>query len=103
MSMDGWVDRLAPEDLAFLKRFLLASGTLKDVAAEYGISYPTVRLRLDRLIAKVKLLDEAEPSGRFEAGLISAFADGAIDDRTFRMLLDAHRVDLEELKGSDDA
>src|SRR5262249_30844996 len=41
-----WVDLLSEEDLAFLKRFLLASGTLKDLASQYGISYPTVRLRL---------------------------------------------------------
>src|SRR2546430_7511402 len=36
---------LSEEDLGFLKRFLLAGGTLKDLAAQYGISYPTVRLR----------------------------------------------------------
>jgi len=50
-----WIEHLSDEDLGFLKRFLLAGGTLKDLAAQYGISYPTVRLRLDRLIDKVKL------------------------------------------------
>ena len=47
-----WIDELSDEDLAFLRRFLLASGTLKQLAEDYGISYPTVRLRLDRLIAE---------------------------------------------------
>ena len=37
------------------RRFLLASGSLKEVAGEYGVSYPTVRLRLDRLIQKIRL------------------------------------------------
>jgi hypothetical protein len=101
MESDRWVDRLSGEDLAFLKRFLLASGTLKDLAAEYGISYPTVRLRLDRLIEKVKLLDEAGPTGRFETQLVSLFAEGAIDEKSFRTLVEAHRADLEEKTGAD--
>lgn len=98
MDHDRWVDLLADEDLTFLKRFLLASGTLKDLAAEYGISYPTVRLRLDRLIDKVKLIDEAAPSGKFEAELISVFSSGGIDDRAFRQLLGAYRSERAESK-----
>ena len=46
---------LDEEDVAFIRRFLLASGSLKEVAGEYGVSYPTVRLRLDRLIQKIRL------------------------------------------------
>ncbi|WP_297720373.1 DUF2089 family protein [Intestinimonas sp.] len=49
---------LEEEDVAFLRRFLLASGSLKEVAGEYGVSYPTVRLRLDRLIQKVRLAED---------------------------------------------
>ena len=52
-----WVDALEEEDLWFIKRFVLASGSMKELASGYGISYPTVRLRLDRLIQKIKLLD----------------------------------------------
>ena len=53
-----WMVDLEEEDVAFLRRFLLASGSLKEVAGEYGVSYPTVRLRLDRLIQKVRLADD---------------------------------------------
>ncbi len=53
-----WMADLEEEDVAFLRRFLLASGSLKEVAREYGVSYPTVRLRLDRLIQKVRLADD---------------------------------------------
>ena len=50
-----WMAELDEEDVAFIRRFLLASGSLKEVAGEYGVSYPTVRLRLDRLIQKIRL------------------------------------------------
>ena len=53
-----WMADLDEEDVAFIRRFLLASGSLKEVAGEYGVSYPTVRLRLDRLIQKVRLADD---------------------------------------------
>ena len=41
---------LSPEQQRFALDFLRASGSLKQVAAEYGVSYPTVRARLDRII-----------------------------------------------------
>ena len=50
-----WMAELDEEDVAFIRRFLLASGSLKEVAGEYGVRYPTVRLRLDRLIQKIRL------------------------------------------------
>lgn len=89
-----WIDDLAEEDLAFLKRFLLASGTLKDLANQYGISYPTVRLRLDRLIEKVKLLDQHRASGPLERTLRLLYADGRLDDEAFAELLRAYRKEV---------
>lgn len=56
----GWMANLEGEDVAFIKRFLLASGSLKEVARQYGVTYPTVRLRLDRLIQKIEAADEGE-------------------------------------------
>ena len=53
-----WMAELEEEDVAFIRPFLLASGSLKEVAGEYGVSYPTVRLRLDRLIQKVRLAED---------------------------------------------
>ena len=96
MTTDGerrWIDYLAPEDLAFLKRFLLSSGTLKQLATEYGVSYPTIRLRLDRLIEKVRLIEEHTAAGPFEVTLRSLYADGRLDDEVFRNLLAAHRTE----------
>jgi len=85
-----WIDGLAQEDLAFIKRFILASGSLKAVAAEYGVSYPTVRGRLDRLIAKVEAIDRADVSDPFERRLRVLVADMVVSPTVARDLLDAH-------------
>lgn len=55
-----WINSLDDEDVSFIKRFLLASGSLKEMARQYEVTYPTVRLRLDRLIQKIKINDDAE-------------------------------------------
>jgi len=94
---ERWTDHLNDEDLAFVKRFVLASGSLKELARGYGISYPTVRLRLDRLIGKIKVLDEHAITSRFERVLRAQYAEGNIDLETLKRLLAAHR---EEMGGS---
>ena len=53
-----WMAGLEEEDVAFIKKFILASGSLKEVAEQYGVTYPTVRLRLDRLIQKIRLTED---------------------------------------------
>ena len=45
--------RLPAEDQEFIVRLLEASGSLKELARMYGISYPTVRNRMDSMIEKV--------------------------------------------------
>ena len=55
-----WMADLENEDVTFVKKFLLASGSLKEMARQYGVTYPTVRLRLDRLIQKIKLSEDTE-------------------------------------------
>ncbi|PDH72976.1 hypothetical protein TY90_06505 [Bacillus licheniformis] len=51
---------LEEEDVEFIKNFMLKSGSLKEIAKSYQVSYPTVRVRLDRLIQKIQLIDELE-------------------------------------------
>ena len=77
--------------MAFLKRFVLAGGSLKDLATVYGVSYPTVRLRLDRLIAKIQVFDRQDISDEFERVLRAQFADGKLDAATFKRLLSAYQ------------
>ena len=87
----SWIDELTEEELAFLKRFILASGSLKELAEAYGISYPTVRLRLDRLIAKVKLLERRDIGDEFERMVRMLYVEGKIDQETLKRLLVAHK------------
>ncbi len=42
--------RLSTDHLSFLEVFIKNRGVIKDVEAELGISYPTVRARLDEVI-----------------------------------------------------
>ena len=51
----NWFLDLEEEEQEFLKRFILASGSLKQLAKDYEVSYPTVRIRVDKIIQKIKL------------------------------------------------
>ncbi|HKW29977.1 MAG TPA: DUF2089 family protein [Verrucomicrobiae bacterium] len=87
----NWMDFLEDEDLAFIKRFILFSGSLKDLADAYNVSYPTLRLRLDRLIDKIKILDNQRIDDDFERQLRAHFADGRLDSQIFKKLLTAYQ------------
>jgi hypothetical protein len=93
-----WMDFLEEEDLAFVKRFILLSGSLKELAEVYGVSYPTLRLRLDRLIQKIKILDDQRIEDRYERFLRAQFADGKLEPGTFKQLLGAYQ---QQKKGSE--
>ena len=89
-TIPGWMAELEDEDLAFVKKFILASGSLKEVASVYGVSYPTVRLRLDRLIQKIKLSEttEADPY----VSLVKRLAvDDKLDFDTAKILITEYR------------
>jgi hypothetical protein len=101
MFRSRWLDYLSDEDLAFVKRFLLTSGSLKELATAYGISYPTVRLRLDRLIAKIQVVENQEVRTEFERVLRAEHAEGKIDADTLKKLLTAYQQDLEERREND--
>lgn len=55
-----WMVNLEEEDIMFIKKFILASGSLKEVANIYDVTYPTVRLRLDKLIQKIQISEETQ-------------------------------------------
>ena len=46
--------RLPQDDQAFILKFVKCSGSLKDMAKQLGLSYPTVRNLLDEIIQKIK-------------------------------------------------
>ena len=89
---------LEDEDLAFIRRFVLASGSLKEVARQYGVTYPTVRLRLDRLIQRIQMAEQAE-----QEPYIALIKRLAIDDKlgydTAKLLIAEYKKMDKEKKG----
>lgn len=83
------IENLDDAEIDFIKRFILESGSLKEMAAIYGVSYPTVRLRLDRLIEKIRLSDKEDLS------YVSLIKSMAIDGK---ITLDAAKILIEEYK-----
>ena len=86
----GWMAELEDEDVVFIKKFILSSGSLKDMAGQYGVTYPTVRLRLDRLIQKIKLGEDtaADPY----IGLIKRLTvNDKLDFDTAKVLINAYK------------
>ncbi|HEC23326.1 MAG TPA: DUF2089 domain-containing protein [Chloroflexi bacterium] len=49
-SPGGFLSRLSAEQLAFVETFIRCEGKIKRVEKELGISYPTVRARLEEVI-----------------------------------------------------
>ena len=91
-----WMANLDDEDLSFIKNFIMASGSLKEIAKQYEVTYPTVRLRLDRLIQKIKISDDNanEPY----ISLIKRLAvNDKIDFETAKILVSEYK----KMKGED--
>jgi hypothetical protein len=93
----AWFVHLEEEDQQFIKRLVLASSSLKELAEHYGVSYPTIRLRLDRLIERIKLLDDVPPQNEFQARVRLLVADGEISPKLGKELMQLHQ---SSLKGS---
>ena len=89
-----WMEALEDEETAFIRRFVLASGSLKEMAAQYGVSYPTVRLRLDRLIQKIRLSEETE-ADPYVALVKRLAVDDKLDFDTAKLLLNEYRKTKE--------
>lgn len=52
--------RLSAEEQQFVMAFVKCSGSLKQMAADMGLSYPTVRNMLDQIIDNIKKFEDNE-------------------------------------------
>ena len=85
-----WMVNLEEEDVSFIKKFLLASGSLKAMAAQYGVTYPTVRLRLDKLIQKIQISETAAKDPYI--ALVKRLAvDDKLDFDTAKLLISEYK------------
>ena len=68
---------LSEEQLNFVKTFVLSRGNIREVEGKLGISYPTVRAKLDEAIRAISgsgepTLTKAEILDQLESGAIDA-------------------------------
>jgi|HubBroStandDraft_6_1064221.scaffolds.fasta_scaffold1409504_1 hypothetical protein len=83
-NLDGQFDlplllQLPPDDLVFVAEFLRSSGSLKAMASLSGTSYPTVRNRLDQIIARLEELERGIQKRRHE--ILDALENGRMSAR----------------------
>jgi hypothetical protein len=95
----GRFGRLSREQLALLESFLRSRGNLKDLERELGISYPTVRGRVEALLRALGLADgdATAVEEQMEAGASNATSDDEADER--RAILDRlarHEISAED-------
>ncbi|MCU7737608.1 DUF2089 family protein [Priestia megaterium] len=90
-DVPSWILSLESDDVEFIRKFVLNSGSLKQLAKDYEVSYPTVRIRLDRLIQKIKINEEED-----KEELISLVKKLAIEER---ISLEDAKLIIEKYKG----
>jgi hypothetical protein len=92
--------QLSEEDLNMVTAFVLVSGSIKDLARQYGISYPTMRQRLDRLIERVQALLDGAPADPLNDYLADLLSKGLLTPNVARRIRDLHRAALpDDLQG----
>jgi len=89
---------LGEDDLNMVTAFILASGSIKDLARKYGVSYPTMRARLDELIARVSAKIDNRPSDPLRDYLADLIARGQVSFAVARRIRDLHDEALKHQK-----
>lgn len=89
-----WTSLLEVEDWNFIRRFVLASGSLKEVAKQYEVTYPTVRLKLDRIIQKI-LLSQSPQEDTYVTMIKKLVLDGDLQYNTAKILIQEYRKKTE--------
>ena len=90
-----WILSLELEDAAFLRNFVLRPGPLKEITRLYGVSYSTVRLRLDKLIQKIELSNQQEEEP-FSAFIKELAVDFRIDLETAKLIIEKYKNEKEQ-------
>jgi hypothetical protein len=88
---------LSREQLALLESFLRSRGNLREMERELGISYPTVRGRVEALVRALGFgpRSDADADPESDAGL-DPIRPSAPDDRTVRATIAGDRTTILE-------
>ncbi|MGQ0627176.1 MAG: DUF2089 family protein [Phycisphaerales bacterium] len=92
---------LPTEDLDMIVELVLRSGSLKDLAAEYGVSYPTIRLRVDKLIERLRGAVEGRTPDALTEHLAGLVEQGQLTPVQAREIRDLARAAKPEPAGGE--
>jgi len=79
--------RISTDEQQFIELFVLASGSLKQMAQILGVSYPTVRNRLDKLIRVLK--EEKQKDDKRKQKILEDIEAGRISAKQGMRMIDA--------------
>ena len=91
------LSHLDEADQEFVIRFVLASGSLKDIAQGYGVSYPTIRARLDRVIGRLQELRRGQRVSPLRELLAKLVEKGELGATAARRILEEHRKEIDQM------
>lgn len=94
-NVPNWILSLDEEDIEFIKNFVMNSGSLKEIAKVYDVSYPTVRIRLDRLIQKIRLNDAVD-NEEFIQFIKKLSIDDRINLEEAKLIIEKYKKDRNE-------
>ncbi|MFF2288974.1 DUF2089 family protein [Peribacillus butanolivorans] len=94
-EIPGWIMSLDKESVEFIRKFILNSGSLKNMAKIYDVSYPTVRSKLDHLIKKIELNSKKE-----DVEFVNLIKNLVIDERlsldTAKLIIDKYKSERSD-------
>ncbi len=82
---------LPREDLDLIVELVLRSGSIKDLAAAYGVSYPTIRIRLDKVIARLQAARDGKKPDPLSELLAAMVERGELNATSARAIRDVAR------------
>jgi hypothetical protein len=97
---DHALTQLPREDLDLILELVLQSGSLKDLASAYSVSYPTIRARLDRTIERLRALISGHKPDPVTDLMADMVARGELSSAVARRLRDAIRKHAAKSKES---
>jgi hypothetical protein len=97
VSIEGSFDlpplaHLAAEDQVFVAAFVRAHGSIKQMEQAFGVSYPTIKNRLNRIGEQLPFVELEPPSSSVTSDLLSRLERGELTVREV----------LQELRSEDD-
>ena len=90
-----WFVNLDREDQEFVKQLVIASGSLKQLAKIYQVSYPTVRMRLNTIIQKINFIED-NGANTFETKVMKLVIDEKLSLEVAKQIITDFREEQHE-------